>query len=45
MLPDERYSYLSSSLVRELIRLGGAVKGFVPEAVEREIKKKGRPSK
>jgi pantetheine-phosphate adenylyltransferase len=40
MLPDERHSYLSSSLVRELIRLGGAVRGFVPRVVEAEIQKK-----
>lgn len=43
MLPDEAHSYLSSSLVRELMRLGGSVRGFVPLCVEREIKRKMRP--
>jgi hypothetical protein len=37
---DERHAYLSSSLVRELIRLGGSVKGFVPKVVEKEIRRK-----
>src|SRR5438477_7956493 len=30
LMPDERYTYLSSSLVREISRLGGNVQGLVP---------------
>lgn len=33
MTPDEKYSFISSSLVREISRLGGDVSGFVPEPV------------
>ena len=31
MMPSETYSYVSSRLVREVVRLGGDVKGLVPE--------------
>jgi pantetheine-phosphate adenylyltransferase len=33
MMPSEAYSYVSSRLVREVVRLGGDVKGLVPEEV------------
>ncbi len=33
MTPAEQYSFISSSLVREIARLGGDVSGFVPPAV------------
>lgn len=33
MTPAEKYGFLSSSLVREISRLGGDVSGFVPPAV------------
>ena len=33
MAPDSHYTFLSSSLVREVARLGGNVSGFVPEPV------------
>jgi pantetheine-phosphate adenylyltransferase len=33
MLPAEQYSYLSSRLVKELARLGGPIKEFVPAIV------------
>jgi pantetheine-phosphate adenylyltransferase len=31
--PAEQYGFISSSLVREISRLGGDVSGFVPPAV------------
>ncbi len=34
MVPAEAYSYVSSSLVKEVCRLGGKVKGLVPAQVE-----------
>jgi pantetheine-phosphate adenylyltransferase len=40
MLPAETFSFLSSSLVREIARLGGSVEGLVPPLVERRLKAK-----
>jgi len=40
MMPHEKYSYLSSSLIKEIASLGGNVSKFVPYAVERKLKEK-----
>ncbi len=40
LMPDEKYTYLSSSLVKEIVKLGGSVKNFVPELIETELLKK-----
>jgi pantetheine-phosphate adenylyltransferase len=40
LMPDERYTYLSSSLVREISHLGGNVRGLVPPIVEIALKKR-----
>ena len=40
MMPAEAYSYLSSSLVREVYALGGSVNGLVPPIVESSLGKK-----
>jgi pantetheine-phosphate adenylyltransferase len=40
LMPDERYVYLSSSLVKEVARLGGDLKAFVPPGVKAEIDSK-----
>jgi pantetheine-phosphate adenylyltransferase len=40
MMPAEAYSYLSSKLVREVARLGGAVEGLVPRVVEQRLRAK-----
>lgn len=37
MAPDSTYSFLSSSLVREVARLGGDVEAFVSPAVARRL--------
>jgi len=37
LTPDQRYAFLSASLVREVARLGGDVSPFVPEPVLREM--------
>jgi pantetheine-phosphate adenylyltransferase len=37
MLPAEQYSYLSSRLVKELARLGGPIKDFVPAIVQERL--------
>lgn len=40
LMTSSRYSYLSSSLVKEVARFGGSIKGLVPEIIESEIYKK-----
>ena len=40
MLPGEAYSYLSSRIVKELARLGGDVRAFVPPLVEERLRAK-----
>ncbi|HKV95309.1 MAG TPA: pantetheine-phosphate adenylyltransferase [Candidatus Angelobacter sp.] len=40
MMPAEAYSYLSSRLVKEIFRLGGSVRGLVPELVEQRLRDK-----
>ena len=40
MMPAESYSYLSSGLVKEVSRLGGAVGGLVPRVVEGHLSEK-----
>jgi pantetheine-phosphate adenylyltransferase len=42
MMPAEAYSYLSSRLVKEVFRLGGSVRGLVPELVEQRLREKFR---
>lgn len=40
MLPAEKYSYLSSRIVREIAHLGGPLSSFVPELVEQKLREK-----
>jgi pantetheine-phosphate adenylyltransferase len=40
MLPAEAYSFVSSRLVKELARLRGPIKGFVPALVEQRLREK-----
>ena len=40
MMPAEAYSYLSSRLIKEIFRLGGSVRGLVPELVEQRLGEK-----
>ena len=40
MMPDERYSYLSANLVREIASFGGDISHFVPSHVEEKLKEK-----
>lgn len=37
LMTDERYFYVSSSLVREVAQLGGDVKDFVPDVVRQAL--------
>ena len=43
LIPAESYTYLSSSLLKEIYTLGGDVSQFVPESVEKRLKKKLKP--
>jgi len=40
MMPAEKYSYLSSRIVREIARLGGPLAGLVPEMVEQRVRRR-----
>lgn len=42
LMPSENYSYISSSLVREIASLGGDVSEFVPEVIATALRKKLR---
>jgi pantetheine-phosphate adenylyltransferase len=44
MMPADKYSYVSSRLVREVAQLGGPVKGLVPEAIEQKLHEKLDPA-
>ena len=45
MMPAEKYSYLSSRLIKEIFQLGGCVTGLVPALVERRLHDKVRQRK
>jgi pantetheine-phosphate adenylyltransferase len=40
LMPHEQYTYLNSSIVREIAMLGGDISGFVPAVVRRRLQKK-----
>lgn len=40
MMPSEEYSYLTSTLVKEVVLFGGSVEGLVPDFVEVALKEK-----
>lgn len=44
MMPSEEYSYLTSSIIKEIASLNGSTKGLVPEIVKKELKKKFKKS-
>lgn len=37
LVPDERYTYLNSTIVREVARVGGDVSDFVPPVVRKHL--------
>jgi pantetheine-phosphate adenylyltransferase len=43
MMPDERYTFISSSLVKEIAQLGGDISGLVPEPIRENLLRKLRP--
>ena len=42
LMPNEKYTYLSSNFVREIARLGGNVSKFVPPVVLEALQKKNK---
>lgn len=40
LMPDERYTYLSSSIVKDVTRMGASVEDYVPPPVRRALRKK-----
>jgi len=40
MMPSEEYTFLTSSIIKEVTSFGGSVKGFVPEKVEEALREK-----
>ncbi len=43
MMPAEQYTYISSRLIKEVATLGGRIRGFVPDLVERRLREKIAP--
>ena len=44
VMPSVQYSYVSSSLIREVVRNGGDVGSFLPPPVESRLRERLRPS-
>lgn len=42
LMPDEAYTYLSSRIIREMARLGGDIRPFVPESVAPLVMERAR---
>jgi pantetheine-phosphate adenylyltransferase len=40
MMPSEKYTYISSRLIKEVFSLGGQVQGLVPDMVEARLRDK-----
>ncbi|MFZ0389029.1 MAG: pantetheine-phosphate adenylyltransferase [Calditrichia bacterium] len=40
MMPHEKYTYLNSTIVKEVCRLGGDISNFVPDVVKEALLKK-----
>lgn len=45
LMPSEEYSFLSSSIIKEVASFGGSIKGLVPKAVEKAISRKFKGEK
>ncbi len=44
VMPSVQYSYVSSSLIREIVRNGGDVAHFLPQQVEQRLRERLRPN-
>ena len=43
LMPSQQYTYLNSTLVKEIARLGGPIGGLVPRLVEQKLRARLRP--
>ena len=44
LMPSQQYTYLNSTLVKEIAKLGGAIRGLVPRLVEQRLRGRLRPA-
>jgi len=44
LMPSQKFTYLNSTLVKEIARLGGTIRGLVPRVVEQRLRARLRPS-
>ncbi|MCK4418782.1 pantetheine-phosphate adenylyltransferase, partial [Candidatus Aerophobetes bacterium] len=40
LMTNQRYSYLSSGIIKEIVRLGGSAEGLIPDLVEKKLLEK-----
>lgn len=40
LMTNQRYSYLSSGIIKEIVRLGGSAEGLIPDSVEKKLLEK-----
>jgi pantetheine-phosphate adenylyltransferase len=40
LMPSSEYVYLNSTMVKEIVKLGGDISSFVPDCVRKQLKKK-----
>jgi len=45
LMPSQEFTYLNSTLVKEVARHGGRVRGLVPELVERRLRARFAPAR
>ena len=45
LMPSIQYTYLNSTIVKEVARLGGVIKGLVPPVVERRLRERLSPKR
>ena len=45
MMPAEKYTYISSRLIKEVFTLGGEISGLVPPIVEKKLREKQKARK
>lgn len=40
LMTNQRYSYLSSGIIKEIVKLGGSAEGLIPDSVEKKLLEK-----
>ncbi len=44
LMPSQQYTYLNATLVKEIARMGGSIRGLVPRLVEQRLHARLRPA-